>query len=319
MKLGRIVFSVLAVVGILTGQTASYAQGGGGLQVSPTKTELTVAPGESETFNVQITNVTSAPLTAKPEAFDFVPKEDGSPQILTEDNAEKTTASLKGFLGGLQSQKLAAGEKTNFSLTVTVPKGQAAGSYYGVVLFNAVPEGQDQAADETTGGKVALSASVGHIVLVQVPGDITDKMQLVNVVARRKVDEKNIVSGSIFSAVPNQLQITVRNTGNSILRPFGNVVVEKGGKQVGGYQINAADPKATVLPNSNRIFTDELKDLKGFGRFTITVNAAYGNGGDILTQKLNIWVIPVWLGISIGAGVLALAAVVFFMVRKFRK
>lgn len=318
MKLGRIVFSVLAMFGLFAGQVATYAQGGGGLQVSPTKTELTVAPGESETFNVQITNVTSAPLTAKPEAFDFEPQDDGSPKLITQENASKSSASIKGFLGGLQSQKLAAGEKTTFNLTVSIPKGQAAGSYYGVILFNAVPEGQEQTANETTGGKVALSASVGHIVLVQVPGDVTDKMQLVNVVARRKVDN-NITTGSIFSAVPNQLQITVRNTGNSILRPFGNVVVEKGGKQVAGYQINASDPKATVLPNSNRIFTDELKDLKGFGRFTITANVAYGNGGDILTQKLNVWVVPVWLGVSIGVGVLALAAVVFFMVRKFKK
>lgn len=294
------------------------AQGGGGFQVSPTKSELIVEAGNSDSFNVAITNVTAAPLTAKPETFDFMPKDDGSPQILAGDNAEKSTASIKGFLGGLDSFKLAPGEKSTVKVSVNIPKGQAAGSYYGVILFNALPEGQEQNTDDSAGGKVSLSASVGHIVLIQVPGDITDKMELVSAVAGRKDKDNKVTTGSIFSNVPTQVKLTVRNTGNSILRPFGSVSVEKSGKVVGSYQINAIDPKATVLPNSNRIFTEELKDLKGFGRFSITVNVSYGNGGDILTQKLNVWVIPVWLAGAIGAGVLAVAGVAFFMVRKFR-
>jgi len=319
MKFGRIAFSILAVFGIVAGQTATLAQSGGGFQVSPTKTELLVEAGASETFNVQITNVTAAPLTAKPEAFDFVPKEDGSPQILTADNAEKSPASIKNFLGGLDSFKLAPGEKSTAKITVTVPKGQAAGSYYGVILFSALQEGQDQNTDDSAGGKVALSASVGHIVLVQVPGDITDKMELVSAIAGRKDKDNKVTTGTIFSNVPTQVKMTVRNTGNSILRPFGSGFVQKGGKVLANFQINATDPKGTVLPNSNRIFTEELKDLKGFGRFTVTVNVSYGNGGDILTQKLNIWVVPVWLAGVIGAGVLAVAGVAFFMVRKFRR
>jgi hypothetical protein len=144
-------------------------------------------------------------------------------------------------------------------------------------------------------------------------------MQLVSVVAGRKDKDGKLTTGSVFSNVPTQVQISLRNTGNSILKPFGNITVEKGGKQVANIQLNNADVKANLLPNSNRVFTEELKDLKGYGRFTITVNAAYGNGGDILTQKLTVWVVPVWLAGAIGAGVLAVAGVVFFMVRKFRR
>lgn len=316
-RFSNLLFSLLTLAGITLGQTAVFAQGSG-LQVSPTRSELTVGAGESETFEVQLSNVTSGTVTAKPEIFDFEPKEDGSPQIVTNDNNKNKAVSIKSFLTGLDNIVLGPGEKKTKTLTINVPKGQAAGAYYGVVIFNAVT-GNNEGSQSGTGGQVALSAGVGHIVLVQVPGEVTERMQLVSIVAGRKAQDGKISTGSIFSSVPNQVEITLRNTGTSILKPFGNITVEKGGKNVANIQLNNADTKANILPGSNRIFTEELKDLKGIGRFTITVNAAYGKGGDILTQKLNVWVIPVWLGASIGAGVLALAVVVFIMVRKFRR
>lgn len=314
----NLIFSALALAGITFGQTAVFAQGSG-LQVSPTRTELTVAAGESETFEVQLNNVTSGTVTAQPEIYDFEPKEDGSPQIITNDDNKNKAVSVKTFLSGLDRTVLAPGEKKSPKFTVNIPKGQPAGSYYGIIIFNALTGDQSQTPESGNGGQVALSAGVGHILLIQVPGDITDKMQLVSTTAGRKDKEGKVTTGSVFSDVPTQVQVTLRNTGNSILKPFGNISVEKGGKEVANIQINNSDSKASVLPNSNRVFTEELKDLKGYGRFTITVNAAYGNGGDILTQKLNVWVIPVWLGAGIGAGVLALAAVVFVMFRKFRR
>lgn len=317
-RIGNLLFSVLTLVGMFFGQTAVFAQGSG-LQVSPVRTEETVGAGESVTFEVQLNNVTSGTVTAQPEIYDFEPKEDGSPQIITNEENKNKAVSIKSFLSGLDKTVLAPGEKKSPKFTLTIPKGQPAGAYYGIIIFNALTGDQSQNQNAGNGGQVSLSAGVGHIVLVQVPGEITDKMQLINVTAGRKDKSGKVATGSIFSAVPTQVQITLRNTGNSILKPFGNISVDKGGKQVANIQLNNADTKASLLPNSNRVFTEELKDLKGFGRFTITVNAAYGNGGDILTQKLNIWVIPVWLGAGIGVGVLAIAVVGFLMVRKFRR
>lgn len=316
MKLQRLLFSFMALAMLVSGQTSVFAQGGSGLQLSPTRTELTIEPGESETFDIQISNVTSGAITASPTVFDFTPQDDGSPKILPADSAGNNNVSVKPFLQNLSNTTLGANDKSTVSITASVPKGQAAGSYYGIILFNALTGEQQET--KASGGQVALSAGVGHIVLIQVPGDVTDKLQLVRVVAGRKVNDK-ITSGSILSDVPNQVQITVKNTGNSILKPFGNILVEKGGKQVANVQINNADVKGNVLPNSERIFTEELKDLKGFGRYNLTVNVAYGNGGDVLTQKLNIWVIPAWLAISVGVGALAIIGVVIFMIRKFRR
>lgn len=323
MKLQRILFGLMALVSATSGQMTVLAQGGGsGLQLSPTKSELTIAPGESEVIEIQLTNVTSGAVTASPEVYDFIPNDDGSPQILSSDKNDNNAVSIKSFLKDLDNTPLAAGEKKTINIIASVPKNQAAGSYYGVILFNALTGNQTEAQDG--GGQVALSAGVGHIVLIQVPGAITDKLQLVRVVAGRKVDN-NVTTGSIFSDVPNQVQITVKNTGTSIIQPFGNIQVEKGGKQVANIQINNADVKGNVLPNSNRTFVEELKDLKGFGRYTITVNTSYRrlgteqSGGDILTQKLTVWVIPAWLGISAGVGLVALAAAVFFIIRKFRR
>lgn len=317
-RLFNVIFSALALVGITFGQTTVFAQGSG-LQVSPVRSDLNVGAGESDSFTVQLNNVTSGTVTAEPVVYDFEPNEDGSPQIIANDKNENKAVSIKTFLTGLEKTVLAPGEKKSVRYTVNIPKGQPAGAYYGIIVFNALTGNQENTTNSGSGGQVALSAGVGHIVLLQVPGEITEKMQLVSVTAGRKDKDGKVTTGSIFSNVPTQVQVNLKNTGNSILKPFGNISVEKGGKQVANIQLNNADTKASILPNSNRLFTEELKDLKGFGRFNITVNAAYGNGGDILTQKLTVWVIPVWLGASIGVGVLALAAVVFLAVRKFRR
>lgn len=317
-RLFNLIFSALAFTGITFGQTTVFAQGSG-LQVSPVRSDLNVGAGESDSFTVQLNNVTSGTVTAEPVVYDFEPNEDGSPQIIANDKNENKAVSIKTFLTGLEKTVLAPGEKKSVRYTVNIPKGQPAGAYYGIIVFNALTGNQENTTNSGSGGQVALSAGVGHIVLLQVPGEITEKMQLVSVTAGRKDKDGKVTTGSIFSNVPTQVQVNLKNTGNSILRPFGNVSVEKDGKQVANIQLNNADTKASILPNSNRLFTEELKDLKGFGRYIITVNAAYGNGGDILTQKLTVWVIPVWLGASIGVGVLALAAVVFLAVRKFRR
>jgi hypothetical protein len=62
--------------------------------------------------------------------------------------------------------------------------------------------------------------------------------------------------------------------------------------------MNDADPRANVLPNSQRVFTNPIEGVKMPGRYTIAAGIAYGNGGDVLTQKVNVWYLPVWVVVT---------------------
>jgi hypothetical protein len=182
---------------------------------------------------------------------------------------------------------LAPGEDKNLTYTISIPSDAPAGAYYGAITYRAVPA--NQVGPEN--GQVALTANVASLVLVEVPGDITEKIQITSVKALQ--DGK---SGSVFSKAPTKSAITIKNLGNSFAKPFGTVsVTNMSGKQVYSYEINNSTPRSNVLPKTSRAFTDDVKNIKKPGRYTITANISFGSGGEVITQKVSFWVIPVWL------------------------
>lgn len=302
--------AVAFFVAVISVAVPTMAQQSSGLQISPTRTELTVEPGSSVSFDIDLKNVTQGTIDAKVTVDDFLPAEDGSPRILTNQD-EPQAQSIKPFVKPIDDIRLEAGNSTKATFSAEVPAGQAAGAYYGVVRFQALPGTDDNGQG---GGQVALSASVGHIVLIQVPGNVTEKLQLISVKA-----EKNGKTSNIFAAVPDKVRLDIKNTGNSFVKPFGTVTVSKGGKDLYTYQLNNEDVKANVIPNTNRVFKNDIKDVKGFGKFTITANVTYGNGGEILTQKATFWVVPVWLAVAVGLAIVVIVLAVLIATRRMKK
>ena len=77
-----------------------------------------------------------------------------------------------------------------------------------------------------------------------------------------------------------------------------------GGKQVYSYEINNTTPRSNILPKTSRVFKDEIKNVNKPGRYTITANVSFGTGGEVISQKVSYWYIPVWLLIVISVFVL---------------
>jgi hypothetical protein len=290
-----------------------------GLRVSPTRAELTVAPGTSEVARFTVTNVTGGSIIVKSEVNDFTSNQDGSINLQADD-AEQSPSSIKPFVTLPGDVPLASGESYDAAIPVDVSNGTAPGAYYGAVLFQAVPV----RVDGGDSGQVALSGSVGTIILVQVPGDITEQMQLVSMRAGREVktgeDATEVRTSTLFNQPPTKIQITVKNVGNSFLKPFGKVTVkDMRGNEVYSYELNNTDPRGNVLPNTERTFTNDLENIGSFGRYTIVSGVTYGDGGDILTQESTFWVIPFWAVLVFAAVVILIVAGIVFLVRKFKK
>jgi hypothetical protein len=286
--------SVLAVglvliASVMIGVTTSAQQdtGGSGLSISPTRTELRIERGKSEEVKLNVRNVTKGAIVAKPFVADFESdNETGEPKLLT-DQTHHGSSSIFSFVKGLNDVPLAPGEDKNLTYTINIPSDAPAGAYYGAITYRAVPA--NQVGPEN--GQVALTANVASLVLVEVPGDITEKIQITNIKALR-----NGKSGSVFSGAPDKAAITIKNLGNSFAKPFGTVsVTNMSGKQIHSYEINNSTPRSNILPKTSRTFTDEVKNIKKPGRYTITANISFGSGGEVLTQKVSFWVIPGWL------------------------
>lgn len=307
----KVVASLLAV-GLLVVSVAPVAaqqENGSGLSISPTRTELSIKPGEAGTVSITLKNVTKGSVTAKALVNDFEADNDtGEPKLITDDT-KQSAASVRNFLLGLDDIPLAPGEQKDIVIPVQIPSDASPGAYYGVIRYQAVPKSEGAQG----AGQVALTASVGSLVLIEVPGNITEKIQLQSVKAYL-----NGKTGTVFTKKPTQVGVKIKNLGNSFAKPFGQVQIQNmAGKQVGSYELNNSTPRGNVLPSAERTFKDDLKGVSAPGRYKIIANISYGSGGEVLNYVSTFWFVPVWLLIVVGVLVLVLIGSAVYLFKRY--
>jgi hypothetical protein len=286
---------------------SSGTQSGNGFRISPVRVEMTIDKGKSDTATLSIENPTSGPINAKIVANDFeaAADETGQPRIILDSTKSAPSNSFKSLIGDLGSIYLPPSTTKDIKVKITVPANASAGGYYGAV--RVVP-------DTEANKNVSLSASVGTIFLITVPGQLTESLQLVEFTAA-----KNGSTGRFFVNSGEMSIVTrLKNTGNIHVKPFGHVqVTDRSGKVVEEYEFNNGTPRANVLPNTTRKFDDKLKNQKWIGKYTITANLGYGTSGSLITAKNTFWVIPVWVFIALAVLVVLFVLAGFFVYRKF--
>lgn len=274
-------------------------QGGSGLNISPTRNELSIERGKSGVVKISIRNVSGVDITAKAEVNDF--ESDGvtgEPKILPKSEKPLPT-SIRNLLSSVEDVPLAKDQKKDLQIPVNIPADATPGAYYGVVRYTAIPVVQQKEE-----GQVALSASVGTLVLIEIPGQIKQQIQLSSLKLQAGKS-----SGSFFLQPPQKSLLSIKNLGNGFSRPVGKIGISgMGGKEIGSYNVNDVNPKGVVLPNTSRTFTNEIKKISTPGKYTVTASVAYGNGGEVVNSSVSFWYIPAWL--LVVAGVLLLALVV---------
>ncbi len=310
-----IVMSVLfAAVAIAMPVIAQEDNGGGsGLSISPTRSEFNIAPGTSQKLEITIRNVTSGSILAQPFVNDFEADNiTGGPKLYQNPDKRNAATITKFLAGSLGEVLLKPGERKDLSYDLIVPEGAAPGAYYGAMTFKATPA--DGAAPQP--GEVGLTANVSSLVLIEVPGDITEKVAVTSVKAYQTTKDGDKTS-SMFSTAPDKIGITVKNLGNSFAKPFGTVTMNNMfGKQVLSYELNNLQPRGNILPNSSRVFTDNIKGISMPGRYNITANVSHGRGGEIIVAKASFWYLPAWFIAVLAAIVLAVAAVAWWLFKR---
>ncbi len=282
-----------------------FAQGeqtGNGLRISPVRFEVEAEPGQSDTFEINVTNISGGDISVANEINDFIPEGDnGSAKIVDVDdnNTEFAPYSISTFLEPVADFSLKPGEEKTVRYVVNVPEGASPGGYFGAVRFVAQsPEGQ--------GSETTLNASLGGLVFVRVPGDYVELLEIADVYATQEG-----ASGSIFETGPNGVAVSIKNNGNIFSQPFGRVVVKDWRDNViHEYELNSTDTRRYVLPNSTRTFHDSLENVSGFGKYKIEVSVSYGEGGgNIITATSSFWVIP-WKVILVLVAAIVAAVVI---------
>jgi hypothetical protein len=304
-------FALLAAF-VVAPVLAQTQQSGNGFRISPVRSELTIEKGKSETLTLTLENPADAPTTARPVVNDFVAsdKEDGEPRLILDDTAEAPKNSFKALVQPLQDVKLGAREKKEITVAIKVPENANAGGYYGAVRF--VPLSQ-----ESGPGNVGLTASVGTIVLVRVPGDLIERLDLLELTAGQNGKAKSFITSGDVSVITR-----LKNEGDIHVKPFGKLVVKNMfGKVVYEGEFNAGDTedsRANVLPGSTRKFENAIGKKSLLGRYTIEANLGFSQGsGDLISAKTSFWYLPVWALVVLLLIVVALVGGGYVLYRKF--
>ncbi len=276
-----VVVGLLLAVPSVLAQTPAPAQGNG-FRISPVRSELVIQKGQSQTVKISVENPSGQTLTAHPVISNFVASDDesGSPRLVLDENTLPPTNDFERLVSPLEDFKIPARQTKEISITISIPQDARSGGYYGAVRFIPILPGLEGRQN------VALTASVGTIFLVQVPGQLTQKLELLQFSASQGESARGFFIGGQVSVMTR-----LKNTGDIHVKPFGKVQVRNlFGKVIHEYEFNNTDPRSNVLPGSTRRFVDNIPQKRWFGRYTITANIGYVQGGaDLLIAKTTFW------------------------------
>lgn len=299
---GSLAGLVAAFLVMLIGNVQVGATSGQAFSLSPPVVELKVDKGQKTTVGIKLTNLSSSTLSITAAVNDFGAKnETGEPNILFDNSSTDNVYSLRQWVQVPGDFTIASKETKTITVPIQVPTNAEPGGHYGVVRFTGTNAGGDVE-------QVALSASIGSLLLLQVNGTIS---------IGANVEDFYTANGSFaksgfFEAAPLQLVTRIKNTGNVHIKPTGTVEIKDTfGNKVSTVRMNGnpsaeKDRPGSILPQSVRRFNTELKDLQLFGRYTATMKLNYGEG-KTLEKTTEFWVIPYRLILMI---VLLLAVVV---------
>ena len=278
--------SIMSVAPIASAATASISSGDG-IKISPVRTDISVDPGTTQTVSIVVQNVTSLSTTYQAIINDFVVKngnETGQPDLILDPTQYAPSHSLKRFVAPISDVTVGPNQQTTVKVNINVPKTATGGGYYGAVRF--APTGA------ATGKNVTLSASVGTLILVKVPGNIKEQLAINSFDVRTSASAD---TGSSFFTGNKNLNAVVRfqNTGDLQEQPFGKILLKKGNTTLQTVEINNTDPRGNVLPGTIRRFSVPLNKVGSFGKYTIQGNFGYGSNGQLLSASSTFYVVPV--------------------------
>lgn len=291
-------------LGILSGHASAVANTttntANTLKVSPVRSDIEVPAGASKSVKMTVTNLTNATIVLHPVENDFVAgDEKGTPSLILDDTKYAPTHSLKRFMQPMSDVTIPAKQAKDVETTIVVPKGAQAGGYFGAVRFEPTsPDG---------GGQVNLSASVASLILMTVPGNMVEKLNLTTFDI-----QQGSKTGTLFQT-PNNLQVAFRleNKGSVQEGPFGQVTVQKGKTVVWSQDFNVTNPREMILPDSARRWTIPLNKIDTFGHYKVTATFTYGKANQTIQVDQSFWVIP--LAFMIG-GIIGLIVLVGLIV-----
>jgi uncharacterized membrane protein len=277
------------------------------LSVVPPKQEILVNPGETYTTEVKFANQSDTNITGTLTAADFIVEDNNGTPVFLDNPQVVGTTTIPAKYSAAQWTKLSVDKamiqsKSNFAILVTinVPKNAAAGGRYVAVLFQ--PDNDITVNGATAGQIEGVKIRLASLIYIRVAGPITEAASVTK-----------FAVPNFLEYGPVSIATSIINKGDYHITPQGTITMTNMfGKTVAKADLDSKN----IFPGTSRDYTTILGEKMMMGKFTVALNATYGDMGNVLTSTSTMWIFP-W---KISAAVLlAIIIVILLIVLLFKK
>lgn len=278
----------------------------GDFVVGPGKIEVSLAPGESRTVELLVTNRTGEDKVFSID-FEDMSGGDRADQAVVLLGNDRGPYTLRDYLSVEQPTfVLEHMERVSVPVTISIPPDAEPGGHYGSVLFSISSFTKYTDIKSSTKPASAIISRIGTLFFVTTEGDVDREGSLVDFSTKNK--QRWFSKGEI------PFQIVFENTGSQHLNPYGYLSIKNlFGEEVGFVEI---DPWF-VLPNAirsrNISFSREL--MFGYYRAELQMNRGYEDLVD--TKTLTFIVVPWQLLAITFAGLVMLFLLMRLLLSRF--
>jgi hypothetical protein len=253
----------------------------GDFVIGPGKFEIELAPGQSRTVELTVTNRMGEPKIFSFETEDMTGSTDGSQSIvlLGDDRGPYT---LKDYIQISSPQfELQHAERARIPVTISLPADAEPGGRYGSLLVSIVSNPNDTVDSNGAAPSSVIISRLGTLFFITTPGETRRSAEL--------RDFSTIGGQTFFASGPVDFSIVFENTGPVHTTPYGQIsITNTFGDEVGFFELEPW----FVMPQSlrNREVTWNRSFL--IGRYTATAQINRGYDDIIDSQSFTFWVIP---------------------------
>ncbi len=291
----------LVLISLLLGPVLFWAfnnvEAKSGFTIVPAKISLTIDKGNDKESVINVKNAGDNPIgvlidvqdfvpTANTTNFNFVRKAPGITSLVDWITISKKTFQLK------------TGESKDVDFTVKVPEDASPGSRFAVIFFSTgAPPGE--------GGQLNVSARVGSLVFLTVPGDF-----------KQTGEVSNFRTEKFFQKGPVSFKFDFLNTGTVFFEPKGTITIANiFNKKVGEVLVEGN----VVLPTGMRsIGTVWEKPDYLLGIYKAHLAISVTGKGDIAESDVSFYAFPIIPGIATLVILIVLVLLVIYIRRNFR-
>jgi hypothetical protein len=307
--------SIIGVAAIVTGfnlssvyaiSTTSDNNVANGFSISPVETELTIDKGTTQVVQLSIQNPTKESTVAEAIINDFGASTDesGTPKLILQGGTLPAN-NFKSLVTSIPNLALGPDQQKTIDVPISVPKDAISGGYYGAIRFVPTVLGQQS--------NVGLTASVGSLFLITVPGNLIEKVNLTQLGVASSSGDVD----SFFTKGPLTVFERLDNVGNIHVAPYGKIEL----KNTFGHIVYTAEfngVRGNILPDSIRRFDNTIpKSVNLLGHYTVVANLGYNStSGALIYGTTGFWVVPVWLIIVAILVVILVIAIIYWIFRR---